>query len=230
MIVVAQKRPDQRAEFIQKTYAHLAAAIGGFIVVEFFLFTTGIAEGFFNLVMATGMIGWFVVLGVFALVGWYARELATKTESINQQYMGLGLYVVIEAVIFAPLLYIAATFSDPTVIPTAGILTLLLFGGLTLVAFTTKKDFTFLGGILKIGGFVAIGVIICSAIFGFQLGLLFSSIMVVFASAAILYDTSKVMHHYRSDQYVAASLELFASVALLFWYVLRIVMALSSRE
>ncbi|MDB9495620.1 Bax inhibitor-1 family protein [Spirulina major CS-329] len=230
MIVVAKTRPDQRAEFIQKTYAHLAAAIGGFIVVEFFLFTTGIAEGFFNLLIATGMIGGFALIAIFSLVGWYARELATKTESINQQYMGLGLYAVAQAVFFAPLLYMAATFYDPTVIPTAGILTLLLFGGLTLVAFTTKKDFTFLGGILKIGGFVAIGVIICSAIFGFPLGLLFSSIMVVFASAAILYDTSKVMRHYRTDQYVAASLELFASVALLFLYILRIVMALSSRE
>jgi hypothetical protein len=48
--------------------------------------------------------------------------------------------------------------------------------------------------------------------------------MVAFASAAILYDTSKVMHHYSTQHYVAASLELFASVALLFWYILRIVM------
>jgi uncharacterized protein len=87
-----------------------------------------------------------------------------------------------------------------------------------------------LGGILKIAGFVALGLILCSIIFGFSLGLFFSFVMVVFASAAILYDTSKVMHHYAPHQYVAASLELFASVALLFWYVLRIVMALSSRR
>ena len=134
-----------------------------------------------------------------------------------------------EALIFAPILYIAALMADPTVIPTAAILTLLMFVGLTAIALTTRTDFTFLGGILKIGGFVALGLIICSAIFGFTLGLLFSVVMVAFASAAILYDTSKIMHHYSTQHYVAASLELFASVALLFWYILRIVMSLSRR-
>jgi FtsH-binding integral membrane protein len=67
-------------------------------------------------------------------------------------------------------------------------------------------------------------------IFGFQLGLLFSAAMVIFAGAAILYDTSKVMHHYEPGQHVAASLELFASVALLFWYILQIVLSMSSRN
>jgi FtsH-binding integral membrane protein len=37
------------------------------------------------------------------------------------------------------------------------------------------------------------------------------------------------MYHYTKEQYVAASLELFASVALLFWYVLRILMSLNRR-
>ena len=58
-----------------------------------------------------------------------------------------------------------------------------------------------------------------------QLGLIFSGVMVVFAGAAILYNTSNIMHHYNEAQYVAASLSLFASVALLFWYVLRIFMS-----
>ena len=98
-----------------------------------------------------------------------------------------------------------------------------MFSGLTVIAFTTKKDFTFLGGILKIGGLIALGLILCNVLFGFTLGLVFSVMMVSFASAAILYDTSKIIHHYSSDQFVAASLELFASVALLFWYLLMIV-------
>jgi FtsH-binding integral membrane protein len=45
-----------------------------------------------------------------------------------------------------------------------------------------------------------------------------------------MYDTSNVLHHYRTDQYVAASLALFASVAMLFFYVLRLVMAFSNRD
>lgn len=230
MLTVAESRPSDRAQFIQRTYLHLAGAVGAFIGIEFLLFQFGIAQVLFRFLMGSRFT-WLGVIGGFALLGWLARSLAAKTESVQTQYVGLGIYVVAEALIFAPLLYIAAYLTgDPSVIPTAAILTLLLFAGLTAVAFTTRKDFSFLGGILTIVGFVALGLIVCSAIFGFTLGLFFSVAMVVFASAAILYDTSKIIHHYSTDQYVAASLELFASVALLFWYVLRILIALSSRR
>jgi hypothetical protein len=207
MLTVAESRPTERANFIRRTYTHLAGAVGAFIVVECLLFVTGIAEALTQFVAASRF-SWLAILGAFALLGWLSRGLAAKADSVQTQYVGLGIYVVAEALIFAPLLFIAANLSDPTVIPTAGILTLLMFGGLTAVAFTSKKDFSFLGGILQIGGFIALGLIICSAIFGFTLGLFFSIVMVVFAAAAILYDTSKVMHHYMPDQYVAASLVL----------------------
>jgi FtsH-binding integral membrane protein len=39
-----------------------------------------------------------------------------------------------------------------------------------------------------------------------------------------------VLHHYRVGQHVAASLALFASVALLFWYILQLLMSLTSRD
>ena len=109
-------------------------------------------------------------------------------------------------------------------------LTLLLFTALTYIAFTTKKDFSFLGGILTVACFVALGVIAASAIFGFTLGLIFSAVMVLVAAGSILYNTSNVMFRYNTGQYVAASLSLFASVALLFWYILRIVMGGSRRS
>jgi FtsH-binding integral membrane protein len=228
MYIVAQGQPQERAEFIKKTYTHLAGAVGAFIILEVLLIQSGIAAVLTQALTASRF-SWFAVLAVFALLGWMSRELAGRADSISLQYGGLGLYVTIEALIFAPLIYIANSMYDPTIVPTAGILTALMFAGLTAVAFTTGKDFTFLGGALKIGGCVAIGLIICSAIFGFTLGLFFSVLMVGFAMAAILYDTSKIMHHYTKDQYVAASLELFASVALLFWYVLRILMSLNRR-
>lgn len=229
MLSVAQARPNERAKFIQQTYLHLAGAIAAFIVVSYLLLQTGIAGAIASFVFGSRF-SWLLILGAFGILGWLARGLAAKADSVGTQYAGLGLYVVLQALLFAPLLFVAVFFSDPTVLPTAGILTLLLFAGLTAIAFTTRTDFTFLGGILKIGGFVALGIILCSILFGFTLGLLFSAIMVIFASAAILYDTSNVMRHYSPQQYVAASLELFASVALLFWYILQIVMSLNSRR
>jgi hypothetical protein len=228
MITVAQARPSERATFIRKTYLHLAGAVGVFIGIEMLLFISGIAEAL-TLLVSGSRFTWLALLGGFALLGWFSRSLVAQADAIGTQYMGLGIYVVAEALLFAPLLYIAAVFSDPSVIPTAAVLTLLMFAGLTTIAMTTRTDFTFLGGVLKLGGFIALGLILCSVLFGFTLGLFFSVVMVGFASAAILYDTSKIMHHYSTKHYVAASLELFASVALLFWYVLRVVMALSRR-
>ena len=62
-------------------------------------------------------------------------------------------------------------------------------------------------------------------IISWNIGTWFSVVMIAFAGAAILYDTSKIMHHYPEDRYVGAALELFASVALMFWYVLRLFMS-----
>jgi FtsH-binding integral membrane protein len=140
------------------------------------------------------------------------------------QYLGLGLYVVAESIIFLPLLYIAMIYTSPEVIPTAAILTLGLFAGLTGTVFITRKDFSFLRGILMVGGFVAMGLIVCAIMFGFELGTIFSVAMIGLAGGYILYYTSAVMKHYRTDQHVAAALALFAAVALMFWYVLRLLM------
>lgn len=226
---VSHAQPDQRAIFIRRTYGHLAGAIVLFLGLEAYLLTqTSLAEKMLQFI-AGSQFGWLMILGAFIVCGWLARGLAAGQASQSMQYVGLTLYVIAEAIIFVPMLYIAVFYSSPELLPTAGILTLLLFGGLTAVVFTTRKDFSFLGSILTIGGFIALGLIVCGAIFGFNLGLAFSAAMIFLAGGAILYDTSKVLHYYRTDQHVGAALELFASVALLFWYVLRLLMRLNRR-
>ena len=226
-LTVSQSEPSERAAFIRRTYAHLAGAILAFIGLEIYMVNSPIATMLLNVMSMR--FGWLLILGGFIILGRLASGLASGGASPTVQYAGLTLYVIAESVIFAPILWIAVHYSNPDVLPMAGILTLLLFGGLTLVVFTTKKDFSFLGGILKIGFMVALGLIVCAVLFGFNLGLVFSGAMVLLASGAILYDTSRIMKHYGPDQHVAASLQLFASIALLFWYVLQIVMSLSRR-
>lgn len=231
--VVAAAPADVRATFIRKTYAHLAGAIAAFIALEFVLFSIpGLRESALTLMLG-GKFSWLFVLGGFMVASWLANKWAMSSTSLGMQYAGLGLYVVAEAVIFFPLLIMAADprfLGQPAIIGQAAIITGFMFGGLTLIAFTTKKDFSFLGGILKIGGLVALGLIVASIFMGFNLGIWFSGAMVLIASISILYNTSNIIHHYGTTQYVAASLGLFASVALLFWYVLRILMALSGRD
>ncbi|MCX7011899.1 MAG: Bax inhibitor-1 family protein [Candidatus Sumerlaeota bacterium] len=227
-MTVAQAGAEERAAFIRRTYAHLAGAVAAFVGLESVLLKSALAPIMLHFI-AGNQYGWLMILGAFILTGWMARGLAANVASQAAQYVGLAVYVVAEAVIFVPILYIAVYYSSPGLLPNAALLTGALFAGLTMTAFTTRRDYSSLGGFLMIGGFVALGLIVCGVVFGFDLGLGFSVAMVALAGAAILYDTSKLIHRYSTDQHVAASLELFASVALLFWYVLRILMRLSRR-
>lgn len=220
---VADSAPVERSQFIRRTYMHLAGAILLFIGLEAVLLPS-IGPSMMKL-MTGAQYSWLIVLGLFMGASWLAQKWAVTGTTKAVQYAGLGLCVLAYAIIFIPILYMAVNYSSKEVLPMAAITTLGLFLGLTGVVVLTRVDFSFLRSVLVIGGFVALGVIVASILFGFQLGILFSGIMVVFASVAILYNTSAVMRDYHSDQYVAASLSLFASVALLFWYILQIFMS-----
>ena len=166
-------------------------------------------------------VSWLLVLGGFVLISWLASRTAHLARSKTSQYIALSSYVIAQSIIFVPLLYIADRVA-PGATTSAAVVTFLAFATLTAIVFLTGKDFSFLRGLLFWGGIMVLVLIAVGAIFGFRLGTYFSVAMVGFAGAAILYDTSNVLHHYPEDRYVAAALELFASVALMLWYVLRL--------
>lgn len=221
---VAYASVDDRADFITKTYLHLAGAVGVFIGIEYALLNSPFAEMFVN-VLDNSRFSWLFVLGGFMLVSMIANNWARSSTSLGMQYAGLTLYVVGEAIIFVPLLYFANRAGGGSVIPTAGIATGVLFLAMTAIVFVTRKDFSFLRSILMFGGFAAFGLIAVSVFCQFSLGPIFTYAMIAFACGYILYDTSNVLHHYRIGQHVAASLALFASVALLFWYLVQLFMS-----
>jgi hypothetical protein len=211
---------EDRSAFIWKCYAHVVGAILAFAAIEVYLFQSGIAER-----IAMPMLSnWWMVLGAFILAGWGASHVAHRVQSIQAQYAAFAAFIVVEALIFAPMLFIAATMS-PDLIDSAVGVTVLGSAGLIAVAMITSKDFSFLRGLLVWGGILALVGIFASMIFGFEMGTWFSVAMIGFAGAAVLYDTSNIMHHYPADKYVAASMGLFASIALMFWYILRLFMS-----
>jgi len=226
--IAAEAPTDARAAFIRRTYAHLLGAILAFAALEVLFFNV-LDVAAITQTMLSGQYTWLIVLGAFIFVSYIAEAWARSATSLGTQYAGLGLYVVAEAIIFMPLLYVAARFGGPNVIPTAALITLVMFAGLTGIVFITARDFSFLRPAIYLGGLGAMGLIVCGAIFGFTLGPIFTVAMIVLACGYILYHTSNVLHHYRVTQHVAASLALFASVMLLFWYVIRLVMAMSRR-
>jgi FtsH-binding integral membrane protein len=222
---VAEALPEERKTFIRKTYMHLAGAVLLFTLMEAYLVTSDAGARLAQTMLGTRY-SWLIVLGLFMGVSMLAQWWANSQSSRALQYLGLGAFIVAESIVFLPLLFIATYYSGGGIemLTQAGIVTLGLFLGLTAVVFLTGKDFSFLGPILMIGGFVALGFIASGIIFGFSLGSVFAFVMVAFAGGSILYETSNLLHRYNPNQHVAASLSLFASVALLFWYILRIFM------
>ena len=222
---VSSLTDEKRVVFYKKTYTHLAIAVLAFIVIEYaFLNISFIREAAFSMLEG---IRWLILLGGFMLVTSFAERMAIKTHNVKGQYLGLLLYIAAEAFIFIPLIYIAMAMSGGELLYQAAILTLSLFTGLSAIVLLTKKDFSFLRSALTVGFFIALGLIVAGTLFGFNLGLWFSVGMVVLASGSILYQTSNIVHKYSEDQYVAASLGLFAALMLLFWYILQILMRLS---
>ena len=221
-IQLNQVSNEAKVAFYKKTYSHVAGGVLAFILIEAFFINTPIIRKF-ALSMTRGSM-WLLMLGGFMLVTSYAQGLAIKSHDRNKQYLGFGLYIVAEAFIFLPLIYVAmARIDGPQLINQAALLTLSLFTGLSAVVLITKKDFSFLRSALTVGFFIAIGLIIAGILFGFDLGLWFSVGMVVLAAGSTLYQTSNLVHKYSNDQYVSAALGLFASLMLLFWYILRII-------
>lgn len=221
--VISQLDDQARVAFYKRTYTHLAGAVLLFVLIETLFFQIpAIVDLAISL---TGGISWLLLLGGFMLVTSYAEKLALSSDNIQMHYVGLIIYVIAEAFIFIPLIFIAVMVADGgafNILYQAAILTLSLFTGLSAIVFLTKKDFSFLRSALTIGFFIALGLIVAGTLFGFDLGLWFSVGMVVLASGSILYQTSNMVHRYHENQHVAASLGLFASLMLLFWYILSI--------
>ncbi len=220
MTPVSALSVDSRSEFIWKCYAHVVGAILAFAAISSYFFTSGISAA----IAGPMLNNWWMVLGAFIVAGWGATHVAHRLESTAAQYAAFAAFIFLQALIFAPMLFIAAMQYEGIIESAAGV-TVLGAVGLVATAMITRKDFSFLRGMLVWGGMLAVVGIFSSMIFGFELGTWFSIAMIGFAGAAVLYDTSNILHHYPQDKYVAASLQLFASIAMMFWYILRLFMS-----
>jgi hypothetical protein len=245
---VATLGVSDRVAFLRRTYAHLTLALVAFAAIAGGMMRFATETSFKFSKFATNGYMWLAVLGAFMVVGIVADRLARSDTSRGLQYAGLGLAVVAEAILLQPMLWVLFlqfgesgdfTVVDGNVVAfeasgravkilmEAIVITLAIFIGLSATVFVTKKDFSFMRGILMIATFAALGVIVASIIFGFHLGAIFSGLMILLMAGYILYQTSMVMQHYPPTQHVAASLMLFSTIATLFWYVLRLVMELN---
>ena len=220
-VLLSESTDQTRVDFYKKTYSHVAGGVLLFIIFEYFLLQSETIVNF--MLSMTDGYKWLIMLGGFMFITNYAESTALKTADKNKQYLAYAIYILAEAIIFVPLLYMAMYYTESIdLVQQAAVVTLALFVGISAVVFITKKDFSFLKAGLTFGFFIAIGLIVAGTLFGFNLGLWFSVGMCVLAGGAILYQTSNLVNKYGTEDYIPAALGLFASLMLLFWYVLQI--------
>lgn len=225
--LVAHASETERKVFYRKTYAHVALGILAFIAAEWVLLNNVSEQFIFSMIGSRWI--WLLIIGIFYMVSMFTDKL-TMSDDRNMQYAGLIIFAAVEAFIFLPLIYIAWAYFGGDIIQQAAILSLSLFAGLSAVVLFTKADFSFLRTGLIIGSFIALGLILCAALFDINLGLWFITGMIVLAAGGILYETSRLKYQYHTEQYVGAGLRLFASLMLMFYYILSLLMSLAGRD
>ncbi len=222
-IPVIQADSNSRIQFLVKTYLHLIGAVVAFICIESVVISM-FKESLIS-IMQSNPRGMSIVLIILCFAGpFLGNMIINSSKSIVGHYVALAFYVLMYVCLFIPILTYALVFAPggAAIVGQAAGVTVVLFAFLTVTVFVTGKDFSFLRAFLVFASLAAIGLIVASLIFGFQLGLIFTYFMIALACCYILYDTSNVMLHYPVQGYVIASVELFASVMMLFFYILRL--------
>lgn len=215
----------ERAAFLQRTYMLLLAGVAAFAAT---MWAAGNVAPVRDMMMSlwttvqSGIVGMLVYFGIYFGGAWAVHAFAERKPINLVLYFAFAFAM---GLLTAPIV-LWATALDPTLIGQAGLLTLLTFSGLTAYVFITGKDFSFLRGILSMATWVLMAAVIIGAISGFSFGLWTSVALIVFFVGYILYDTSMVLHHYRSTQHVAAACVLFVDVILLFKQILMLLIHL----
>ncbi len=130
-------------------------------------------------------------------------------------FMGLTLGPIISA-------YIKAVPNGSQLVMTAMGGTGIIFLGLSAYALISRKDFSFLGGMLFAGILVAFLAGLAAAVFGIpSLSLAVSAMFILLMSGLILYQTSEIIHGGETN-YIMATVTLFISIYNLFLSLLQI--------
>ncbi len=215
--VAADAAPSERLLFLRKTYSLVLLGITLFAATML---------GFGKVALVTDASLWIYTSSRWTSLilmiggGVVVRMLARKRVVGFTFYLA---YAVLLGLLIAPF----AAMAGPETVGTAALLTTAIFAGLTVYAFVTKTDFSWLGGALSIGLFAMIGIGVASMIFGWSLGSWYSIAGALLFSGYILYDTSNIVRTNRVDEAVPAAIELFTSVIMLFWHLLSL---LSNRD
>jgi len=203
-----QVEQQEVSRVLRNTYGLLAITLAFSGLVAFFAQQANVPYpsilvvliGFYGLFFLTVKLrnsAWGLV-STFALTGFMGYTLGP----ILNRYMGMA--------------------NGSEVIVSALSMTALVFCGLSAYVLITRKDMSFLSGFITAGFFVLLGAMVAGFFFqisGLQLAI--SAGFVLFSSAAILYQTSAIIHGGERN-YIMATIGLYVSIYNLFVSLLNI--------
>ncbi len=149
-----------------------------------------------------------MLLGIFVLPRTAATAKGIGVIFAITGLLGFGLGSILS-------LY-AALPKGPQVIATAFGGTGLIFLGLSGYALTSKRDFSFLGGLLFAGMMMVVVAMLANLFFSLPaLSLAISAVMILLMSGFILFDTSRILNGGETN-YILATYSLYLSLFNLF--------------
>ncbi len=207
---------DERMGFVRKVYALFFAAtlfaIGGVAV--------GVSyRPLLVFAFEHPYVMFFAMLG-----GVMSAQAVRHVPGVN--LAALFGFTALTGVVISPLIAVY-TRLNPASILQAGVLTVAIFGGLTAYVFVSKKDFSFMRGMVVTGLIVVFAAsllnffIVGSSAFAFAI----SCAALLLFSGFVLYDTSNIIRRYPTNEYVAGALDLYLDAFNLFLALLRLLNA-----
>jgi FtsH-binding integral membrane protein len=216
---VAYASADVRADFIRRVYNLFFVSL---------LVTVGVGWYCTQPSVLPAVTAMFPILIIGEFVCIIALMFARKTGNVS---IGLlYLFAAIQGAIFGPVLMMANRVA-PGVPAQAAVLTVATFGGLSLYAIQSRKDFSYLGGMLFAG---LIALVVAGFVMFFVhmplMSMIYSVVGILIFSGYVLYDTSNIMLRLTPDQAVVGAISLYLDLINLFWMILNLLMELNRRN
>jgi FtsH-binding integral membrane protein len=208
-----------RIDFIQKVYSLLSVQL--LITFGWTIFAINNAPVHDFMVRNSFIL---VLVCILTIITLYALVCFLDFQrTVPYNYIMLAIFTLCESYMVA---YICC-FTQPSVVYSAGIMTIVVCIALTIYAFTTKRDFTKMGGML----FVILAVFLVAGIFMVfvkvpLVRMVYHIIGVLLFGFYLVYDTQLIMSNksmaYSVDDYIAATLNLYLDIINIFLEILQL--------
>jgi len=195
---------DDRVAMIKQTYLLLSLSVTAAIV-------GGIVGAGSEMMVSlfSGWAGWILAMVVLNFVPQIA--LAAREDPVLG-VLALTADGFVSGLVLAPVLQLASVIA-PDVVPSALLVTALVFAAVTGYVLTTKRTFSAPAGLMTGIFFSIVGVIVLNGFLEFGLlGTLIAGAIGVFGVLNLVYTTSDVLHNPEADSPVPGALMLFAGL------------------